>query len=166
LSDASIFRRPIAAHQQIRKAAPEDAPVIGTLLHAFNEEFDDPSPGADFVASRARVLIASDAAAFLLVGEPPVGIAMLRFRDSVWSEKPDAHLEELYVAPARRGQGLGRALLERVLDVARERGAGRIDLGTAVDDRAARALYESVGFTNFEQSDDQGTRMLFYERDL
>jgi ribosomal protein S18 acetylase RimI-like enzyme len=102
----------------------------------------------------------------LLVGEPPVGIAMLRFRDSVWSEKPDAHLEELYVAPARRGQGLGRALLERVLDVARERGARRIDLGTAVDDRAARALYESVGFTNFEQSDDQGTRMLFYERDL
>jgi ribosomal protein S18 acetylase RimI-like enzyme len=140
--------------------------VIGELLHAFNQEFDDPSPGAQFVAARARNLIASDAATFLLVGDPPVGIAMVRFRESVWSDKLDAYLEEFYVAPKHRGHGLGRALLERVLEFARERGASRIDLGTAVDDRAARALYESVGFTNFERPDDPGTRMLFYEREL
>jgi ribosomal protein S18 acetylase RimI-like enzyme len=91
---------------------------------------------------------------------------MLRFRESVWSEKPDAHLEEFYVVPDHRSQGLGRALLERVLEFARQRGAGRIDLGTAVDDRAARALYESLGFTNFEKPDDPGTRMLFYELEL
>jgi ribosomal protein S18 acetylase RimI-like enzyme len=102
----------------------------------------------------------------LLVGEPPVGIAMVRFRETVWSDKLDAYLEEFYVAPAHRGQGLGRTLLNSVLEFARERGASRIDLGTAVDDRAARALYESVGFTNFERPDDPGTRMLFYEREL
>jgi ribosomal protein S18 acetylase RimI-like enzyme len=140
--------------------------VIGELLHAFNQEFGDPSPGAEIVAARARDLIASDAATFLLVGEPPVGIAMLRFRETVWSDRLDAYLEEFYVAPAHRGHGLGRALLQRVLEVARERGAGRIDLGTAVDDRAARALYESLGFTNFEKADDPGTRMLFYELEL
>jgi ribosomal protein S18 acetylase RimI-like enzyme len=140
--------------------------VIGELLHAFNQEFDDPSPGAQFVAARARNLIASDAATFLLVGDPPVGIAMVRLRETVWSDKLDAYLEEFYVAPKHRGHGLGRALLERVLEFARERGASRIDLGTAVDDRAARALYESVGFTNFERPDDPGTRMLFYEREL
>jgi ribosomal protein S18 acetylase RimI-like enzyme len=140
--------------------------VIGELLHAFNEEFDDPSPGPEFVAARARNLIASDAATFLLVGDPPVGIAMVRFRETVWSDKLDAYLEEFYVAAEHRGQGLGRALLDRVLDFARERGASRIDLGTAVDDRAARALYESVGFTNFERPDDPGSRMLFYEREL
>jgi ribosomal protein S18 acetylase RimI-like enzyme len=140
--------------------------VIGELLHAFNEEFGDPTPGAEFVAARARDLIASDAATFLLVGDPPVGIAMVRFRETVWSDKLDAYLEEFYVGPKNRGQGLGRRLLERVLEFARERGASRIDLGTAVDDRAARALYESVGFTNFERPDDPGTRMLFYEREL
>jgi ribosomal protein S18 acetylase RimI-like enzyme len=111
-------------------------------------------------------MIDSGAATFLLVGEPPVGIAMLRFRESVWTDRLDAYLEELYVAPDRRREGVGRALLERTLDFARERGAGRIDLGTAVDDRAARALYESVGFTNFEKPDEPGTRMLFYEREL
>jgi ribosomal protein S18 acetylase RimI-like enzyme len=140
--------------------------VIGELLHAFNEEFDDPTPGPEFIAARVRDLVSSDAATFLLVGDPPVGIAMVRFRETVWSDKLDAYLEELYVVPERRGEGLGRAIMERALELARERGAGRIDLGTAVDDRAARALYESLGFTNFEKPGNPATRMLFYEREL
>ena len=107
-----------------------------------------------------------DAAFFLLVGAPPVGVAVVRFREGIFHDKLDAYLEELYVAPDHRGQGLGRALLERALEFARERGAGRIDLGTAVDDRAARALYESLGFTNVERPDDPGSRMLVYELEL
>jgi ribosomal protein S18 acetylase RimI-like enzyme len=107
-----------------------------------------------------------DAASFLLVRTPPVGVAAVRFREGIYHDRLDAHLEELYVAPDHRGEGLGRALLERVLEFARERGAARVDLGTAVDDRAARALYESVGFENLEKPGDAGTRMLFYELEL
>jgi ribosomal protein S18 acetylase RimI-like enzyme len=51
------------------------------------------------------------------------------------------------------------------MEYARERGAARIDLGTSEDDTAARALYESARFTNFEGG-PQGPRMLYYERDL
>ena len=50
------------------------------------------------------------------------------------------------------------------MDHARERGAAHIDLGTSEDDLAARALYESAGFTNRERRPD-GPRMLYYERD-
>jgi ribosomal protein S18 acetylase RimI-like enzyme len=107
-----------------------------------------------------------DAGTFLLVGSPPVGIALVRFREAVFHDKLDAYLEELYVAPDHRGHGLGRALLEGVLDTARERGAGRIDLGTAESDVAARRLYESLGFTNQERPGDESTTMFFYERDL
>jgi ribosomal protein S18 acetylase RimI-like enzyme len=57
-----------------------------------------------------------------------------------------SYLAELYVVPALRGRGLGRALLEAAMDVARERGADRMDLGTSDDDIAARALYERLGF--------------------
>jgi GNAT superfamily N-acetyltransferase len=60
------------------------------------------------------------------------------------------YVEELYVVPERRGQGLGRALLEAAMELARGRGAAHIDLGTSEDDVAARALYESAGFTNRE----------------
>ena len=51
------------------------------------------------------------------------------------------------------------------MDLARERGAARIDLNTSVGDVAARALYESVGFTNREGG-PEGPTMLYYERDL
>jgi GNAT superfamily N-acetyltransferase len=108
----------------------------------------------------------TDAATFLLVGSPPVGVAAVRFREAIFNDKLDAYLEEFYVAPERRGQGLGRVLLERVLDTARVRGAGRVDAGTAESDLAARHLYESFGFENFEQPGDESTKMLFYELDL
>jgi ribosomal protein S18 acetylase RimI-like enzyme len=77
----------------------------------------------------------------------------------------DAYLEELYVAPALRGHGLGRTLLEAAMEESRRHGATRIELGTSEDDTAARALYESTGFTNREGKPD-GPIMYFYERDL
>jgi hypothetical protein len=51
------------------------------------------------------------------------------------------------------------------MEHARARGAAHIDLGTSEDDVAARALYESAGFTNREGGPD-GPKMLYYERDL
>jgi ribosomal protein S18 acetylase RimI-like enzyme len=56
-------------------------------------------------------------------------------------------------------------LLEAAMDLARARGAARIDLNTSVSDVAARALYESAGFTNREGG-PEGPTMLYYERDL
>ena len=90
---------------------------------------------------------------------------MLRFRTAIWSGEPEAHLQELYVVPELRGRGLGRALLEATMSAARERGATGIDLNTGETDAAARALYESSGFTNREGGPD-GPSMLFYEREL
>lgn len=58
--------------------------------------------------------------------------------------RPDeCYLAELYVVPERRGQGIGRALMEASMNVAREQGAAYMDLGTSEDDVAARALYEA-----------------------
>jgi len=51
------------------------------------------------------------------------------------------------------------------MDCPRQRGAAHIDLGTSEDDVAARALYESAGFTNREGRPD-GPMMLYYERGL
>jgi ribosomal protein S18 acetylase RimI-like enzyme len=110
-------------------------------------------------------LIQSGEVTVLFVGEGPDGFAQLRFRPSLYTGALDAHLEELYVVPERRGQGLGRALLEAAMNQARERGAARIDLNTSVDDVAARGLYESTGFTNREGG-PEGPTMLYYERDL
>ena len=146
-------------------ASAADAPAFGRLLHAFNVEFGESTPDAHLIAERAAPLIERGEITILFAGDGPDGFAQLRFRPSLYTGALDAHLEELYVVPERRGHGLGRALLDAAMDCARERGAARIDLGTSEDDKAARALYESAGFTNFEGRPD-GPRMLYYERDL
>jgi len=153
------------AETQIRLASAADAPAFGRLLHAFNVEFGEPTPDADVFAERAAPLIESGEVTVLLGGDGPDGFAELRFRPSLYTGALDAYLEELYVVPERRGHGLGRALLEAAMEHARERGAANIDLGTSEDDVAARALYESAGFTNREGGPD-GPSMLYYERDL
>ena len=110
-------------------------------------------------------LLADGEATVLLGGDGPDGLAVLRFRPALWMPTLDAYLEELYVAPARRGEGLGRALLDATLATARDAGAKFISLGTSEDDTAALGLYESAGFTNRE-GDPDGPVMLFYEREL
>ena len=149
----------------IRRASPDDAPEVARLLHNFNTEYDEPSPGVEVLTERARKMLAAGEMTVLLGGEGPDGIAELRYRRSIWSGEPDAYLEELYVYPKRRGEGLGRALLEAAMQTAREAGATHIDLGTSEDDTAARGLYESAGFTNREGRPD-GPVVLYYEREL
>src|SRR5687767_11583552 len=150
---------------RIRLAGAADARAFGALLQAFNDEFDEPTPDADTIAARATPLIDSGEVTVLLGGDGPDGFAQLRFRPSLYTGELDAYLEELYVVPEHRGHGLGRALLEAAMDHSQRRGAAHIDLGTSEDDVAARALYESAGFTNREGGPD-GPRMLYYERDL
>ncbi len=149
----------------IRRATAADAPEIARLLHRFNTEFNEPTPGVPALTENVGRLLEGDEIVVLLAGDGPDGLAQLQFRLSVWSEALDAYLAELYVVPERRGEGIGRALLEAVLEVSREAGAGHIDLGTSEDDTVAIALYESAGFTNREGRPD-GPKMLYYERDL
>jgi ribosomal protein S18 acetylase RimI-like enzyme len=150
---------------RVRRADTADAAEVARLLHDFNTEFDEPTPGVEALSERTRRLMAEGEITVLLGGERPDGIAVLRLRPALWAEGLDAYLEELYVAPERRGQGIGRALLEATMEAAREAGAVRIDLGTSVDDSAAIGLYESCGFSNREGEPD-GPQMLVYERDL
>jgi ribosomal protein S18 acetylase RimI-like enzyme len=110
-------------------------------------------------------LLAGGDTAVVLGGAGPDGLAVLRFRASIWSDGLECYLAELYVKPELRGRGLGRAVMEKAIEVARERGADYMDLGTSEDDRAARSLYESLGFINRENG-PAGPITYFYEREL
>jgi ribosomal protein S18 acetylase RimI-like enzyme len=149
----------------VRRAEVADAGDVGRLLHDFNTEYDDYTPGPEPMGRRIAELLASRDVLVLLGGEGPDAVAVLRFRPSLWSETLDCYLEELYVVPDRRGEGIGEALMRAAMRTARKEGAAHMDLGTAETDTAARALYEKLGFSNREGKPN-GPVNYFYEREL
>jgi ribosomal protein S18 acetylase RimI-like enzyme len=149
----------------VHEATEADLPAVAQLLHDFNDEFGDPAPEPDLLHRRLRELLAGGDTGLLVAGEEPVGLSVMRFRLSIWSPGHECYLAELYVVPAQRGQGIGRALMEASMRYARARGADYMDLGTAETDTAARRLYESLGFDNHEGKPG-GPVNYYYEREL
>lgn len=153
--------------EPIRAARIEDADAVARLLRDFNAEYDDPAPGQEEMAERIRALLEYGDTIILVAGQPPCAVSLTRFRPGLWSSKLESYLAELYVVPDRRGQGIGRALMEETMAVARARGADTMELGTGEADVTARRLYESLGFTHTEHGPGGvETVSYFYAREL
>ncbi len=135
------------------------------MLHDFNTEFGDPSPGPEVLQRRVAAFIEDGRMTYLLAGEEADGFAQVSFRPSVWSDEPIGYIEELYVKPDRRRRGTGQAIMEAIFEESRRRGAAGIEVVTGEDDLGARALYEKLGFANEIEGEDNA-RALFYELDL
>lgn len=147
-----------------RLATPGEAIVVAELLDAFNQEFETPTPGIRVLAERLVGLLERDDVLALLIGEPAVGVALVTLRPNVWYEGPVAVLDELYVAPGSRGQGLGSSLLEAVEAHVRERGAELLEVNVDGEDVDARRFYERHGYANREPG--QPEPELYYHREL
>jgi ribosomal protein S18 acetylase RimI-like enzyme len=153
------------ADRNVRRAELADVGDVGRLLHDFNTEYDEITPGPQKLAERIRQLLEAGDTRVLLVGPGPDGLAVLRFRPSIWTAGLECYLAELYVVPKLRGEGRGRALMEAAMELARGEGADYMELGTGETDVAARGLYESLGFSNREGKPD-GPLNYFYEIEL
>ena len=86
----------------------------------------------------AETLIAED-------GGQPVGFALFFHSFSTFLAQPGLYLEDLFVVPARRGAGIGRALLERLAQVAVNRGCGRLEWAVLDWNEDAIRFYERLG---------------------
>jgi ribosomal protein S18 acetylase RimI-like enzyme len=82
-----------------------------------------------------------------------VGIAHYLFHAHAWMDDV-CYLQDLFVDEAARGHGVARALIERVAEAARERGASLLYWQTRADNTTARALYDKVarhkGFIRYD----------------
>jgi len=148
----------------VRVAAVAESRTVAELLDAFNAEYGTPTPGPTVLAARLEQLLADRQVVALLAGDPAVGVALMTMRPNVWYDGPVALLDELYVAPNRRGGGLGSALLAEAEAVARQRGAELLEINVDGQDTDARRFYERHGYTNTEPGEDQP--MLYYYREL
>lgn len=77
-----------------------------------------------------------------------VGLAHYIFRPSTWAEKDFCYLEDLFVDPAVRSKGVGRALIDELHKIAIERGSKRLYWTTAPNNETARKLYDKVAITD------------------
>jgi GNAT superfamily N-acetyltransferase len=152
------------APARARRAASADASVVAELLHDFNTEFDTASPGVDVLTRRLRSLLAGPDTIAYLVGAPAAGVALLTLRTNVWYDGPVALLDELYVAPDRRGEGLGSRMMERILADAAATGVSAIEINVDEADVDAQRFYERHGFSGTEP--DTGDRAFYYSREL
>ena len=131
----------------IRFAAPEDA---GLMLRFIRElAVFEKAPGA-VVATEddlRRHGFAPDRqfeAILAFRDGEPAGFAVFHPRFSTWLGRPGMYLEDLYVAAAARGQGVGRRLMARLAAISVERGWGRIDF-QVLDWNPARNFYRRLG---------------------
>jgi len=126
------------ALEATRQLFQEYADQLGVDLcfQNFAEELRN-LPG-EYAAPRGGLLVASVNGVF-------AGCCALRPLDA--ADYPNAaEMKRLYVRPAHRGFGLGRLLVEGILDAARQSGYDCVLLDTLDDMEAARALYEELGF--------------------
>jgi GNAT superfamily N-acetyltransferase len=124
-----------------RVATVTEVASVAGLLHAFNREYDTPTPGKAVLAARLGWLFAGGDVVALLTGDPAVAVA--------------SHL---------RGRGLGSALLAAAEAVTGPRGRELLEINVDGDDTGARRFYERHGYVNSEPGEDQP--LFYYYRKL
>jgi GNAT superfamily N-acetyltransferase len=77
--------------------------------------------------------------------DTPAGFAVYFFNYSTFLARPGLYLEDLFVQPASRGRGIGKALLLHLARLANARGCGRMEWSVLDWNEPAIAFYESLG---------------------
>lgn len=132
----------------IRSARPSDTKTILDLIRqlAAYEKLSHEVVGNE--ALLERHLFGPRPAAEVLIAErdgKPVGFALFFPTFSTFLTRPGIWLEDLFVIPEARGQGIGKALLSRVAEIAHERGCGRLEWSVLDWNEPAIGFYKSLG---------------------
>ena len=147
----------------VRSATPHDLPELTRLFDAYRVFYRQPSDPAAAERFLRERFARGDSELFVASTEPQTDQRSARSERSEQRQKlagftqlyPSLSsvsmariyvLNDLYVDPAARRSGVGRTLLEAAHAFALEEGAVRVSLETAVDNHAAQALYESLGY--------------------
>lgn len=133
---------------RIVQATAVDVPAILELIRGL----------ADYEKLSDQVTATEDQLRDTLFGTRPGADVLLAYADrecagfalffpnySTFLAKPGIFLEDLYVKPAWRGKGIGRTLLVRIAQIARERGCGRLEWEVLDWNEPSIGFYKSLG---------------------
>ena len=132
----------------IRPATRDDATVIASLVREL-ADYEKLLPEAKATpADFRRELESPNPVIHVLLAEfngEPAGFALYFFNFSTFVGRPGLYLEDLFVRPALRSQGIGRALLRALAQVAQQRGCGRMEWAVLDWNEPALRFYKSLG---------------------
>jgi len=133
----------------LRSATPADLPLILAFIREL-AEFEKLSAGVAATEEKLRTTLFGDKPAAECVlafaaGGAPAGFAVFFTNYSTFLAQPGLWLEDLFVRPAHRGQGIGRALLLHLAQLANARGCGRMEWAVLDWNQPAIDFYEALG---------------------
>ncbi len=132
----------------IRRAERRDVPVILALIRALAEYERAPGEVTATEADLVRDGFSGTPRFFVEIAEwngEPVGFAFWFFNYSTWQGRPGLYLEDLFVKPAMRGRGIGKALLVHLARLAVAQGCGRFQWQVLDWNEPAIEFYRSLG---------------------
>ncbi len=146
-----------------------DADALLSLLDAYaTDPMGGGAPLPLDVKSRLPGDLAARASCLVLlarIGGVPAGVAVCFEGYSTFAAAPLLNLHDFVVAPAYRGMGVARALLERITQEARRRGCCKVTLEVLANNHRARGIYERAGFAGYELDPAAG-QALFLQKKL
>jgi ribosomal protein S18 acetylase RimI-like enzyme len=154
-------------YMKIRTANPLDEPAIVAMAVAFRNHLQRDTPTDEQFQASIRTLLASPDAEFFVtheVQEQALGYVLQRYRHSMWTNGLEATIEDLFVDPAFRKQGAGKALIEFALAGAASAGCTSVCLGTNEFNLASIRIYTSLGFNAISKR--WNGRQIFFRKSI
>jgi GNAT superfamily N-acetyltransferase len=149
---------PSATRARAWVAEPHEAEAVARLIRGFRDYYGRDRPSDNAILAGVERLMEQTDTEYLLAApdddSPPLGVAQLRFRFSVWTAAPDCWLEDLFVEERARRRGVADTLMELTFARARLRGARRIELDTWETNEPALALYRRHGLSERSKAND------------
>ena len=145
-----MSRRPRVPALRVRPATARDVPVVLALIRGL-AEYERLAHTVTATAAAIRRHGFGRRRYFEALicrrGRRPVGFALYFFTYSTFVGRPTLYLEDLFVLPAERGRGAGRALLSALARIAVRRGCGRMEWTVLDWNRPAIRFYRRLGAT-------------------
>jgi GNAT superfamily N-acetyltransferase len=132
----------------IRAATPDDVPEILRLIRDLAEYEKALHEVKATEDDLRQALFGPEPKIFVQIAEHegrPVGFALWFLSFSTWLGRHGIYLEDLYVDPAMRGNGYGKALLTELARIADERGYGRVEWAVLNWNKPSIDFYEALG---------------------
>ena len=136
---------------EVRALSAADEPVWRKLWDGYCAFYETDVPPEVTAVTWQRLLDPAVPVEGLVAVRDGAGVGFVNcvLHPSTWATADSCYLEDLFVSPDVRGWGAGRALIEAVLERARQHGWDKVYWHTREDNTRARALYDS-----FAKADD------------